>query len=84
MSSQVAVYFFTFATCKTVWDHSNFKAPLNPMHSLFSNNAVYHDVHHDPRGIKKNFSQPFFTLWDRLLGTYMDPAELQKLKQKDT
>jgi sphinganine C4-monooxygenase len=43
---------------------------------FFPNNALYHDVHHDPRGFRKNYSQPFFTFWDKLLGTYMDPAEI--------
>jgi hypothetical protein len=28
-----------------------------------------HDIHHQPFGIKKNFSQPFFTWWDRLLNS---------------
>jgi sphinganine C4-monooxygenase len=34
-----------------------------------SNNAAYHDIHHQSWGIKTNFSQPFFTVWDRVLGT---------------
>jgi hypothetical protein len=27
-------------------------------------------VHHDFRNIKSNFSQPFFTHWDWLMGSY--------------
>ena len=30
--------------------------------------AAYHDVHHDFRYIKKNYSQPFFTHWDWIMG----------------
>jgi sphinganine C4-monooxygenase len=39
------------------------------MQHITSNNAAYHDIHHQSWGIKSNFSQPFFTIWDRLLGT---------------
>lgn len=46
------------------------------MSPFFPNNALYHDVHHDPRGFRKNYSQPFFTFWDKIMGTYMDPAEI--------
>jgi len=30
--------------------------------------AAYHDVHHDFKWIKKNYSQPFFTHWDWIMG----------------
>jgi len=43
--------------------------PWDPLQLLTSNNAGYHDVHHQSWGIKTNFSQPFFTFWDTLLGT---------------
>jgi hypothetical protein len=42
---------------------------------LPSTPAAYHDVHHDVRGIKSNFSQPYFTFWDHVCGTYLDPAQ---------
>jgi hypothetical protein len=65
-------------------DHCGWNFPWDPFQFFFSNNAVYHDVHHQTYGIKANFSQPFFTfcicpLWiiliigDRLFGTYMAP-----------
>lgn len=72
-----AAALWTLGCVKTVLDHSGYAWPLNPAGGLFANNALYHDVHHDPRGFRKNYSQPFFTFWDRLLGTYMDPAELR-------
>lgn len=74
ISCDLVVYFFCFATVKTVLDHCGYRYPVNPLHDLFPNSTAFHDVHHDIRGIKKNFSQPFFTHWDRLLGTYVDPA----------
>lgn len=75
MSCEVAVCFFCFSTVKTVLDHCGYRFPVNPLHDMFPNSAAYHDVHHDIRGIKKNFSQPFFTWWDVACGTFLDPAE---------
>jgi sphinganine C4-monooxygenase len=61
--------FFTASTIKTVDDHCGYKLPWDPIQHMSSNNAAYHDIHHQSWGIKTNFSQPFFTFWDRLLGT---------------
>jgi len=61
--------FFTGSTIKTVDDHCGYALPWDPLQHLTSNNAGYHDVHHQSWGIKTNFSQPFFTFWDHLLGT---------------
>ena len=63
------MWFFTCSTIKTVDDHCGYVLPWDPLQRLTSNNAGYHDVHHQSWGIKTNFSQPFFTFWDRLLGT---------------
>lgn len=82
MSCKLATVFFTFSTAKTVLDHCSYRFPINPLHDLFPNSAAYHDVHHDIRGIKKNFSQPYFTHWDMLMGTYLDPTEFH-LSQKE-
>ncbi|KAF5828019.1 fatty acid hydroxylase superfamily-domain-containing protein [Dunaliella salina] len=77
MTCQLAVGFFCFSTAKTVLDHSNYRFPLNPLHDMFPNSAAYHDVHHDFHGLKANYSQPFFIMWDLIMGTYMDPRSLQ-------
>ena len=61
--------FFTGSTFKTVDDHCGYALPWDPLQHITSNNAGYHDVHHQTWGIKTNFSQPFFTFWDRVLGT---------------
>lgn len=85
MNTRQAMWFFTGLTLKTVDDHSGYSLPWDPMQYLSSNNAGYHDVHHQSWGIKvqispswnrissnlfqTNFSQPCSVFWDWLLGT---------------
>ncbi|KAI7499422.1 C4-hydroxylase [Hortaea werneckii] len=69
MTVRQSMWFFTMSTIKTVDDHCGYAFPWDPLQHLTSNNAGYHDVHHQSWGIKTNFSQPFFTFWDGLLGT---------------
>ncbi|GKU99487.1 hypothetical protein SLEP1_g12334 [Rubroshorea leprosula] len=77
MSARASIFFFSFATIKTVDDHCGLWLPGNLFHIFFRNNTAYHDVHHQLYGSKYNFSQPFFVMWDRILGTYM-PYSLEK------
>ncbi|KAK6133671.1 hypothetical protein DH2020_032581 [Rehmannia glutinosa] len=77
MSPRASIFFFSFATLKTVDDHCGLWLPGNLFHLLFRNNSAYHDIHHQLYGNKYNFSQPFFVMWDRILGTYM-PYSLEK------
>ncbi|KAK9090718.1 hypothetical protein Sjap_023895 [Stephania japonica] len=77
MSPRTSIFFFSFATIKTVDDHCGLWLPGNPFHVLFRNNTAYHDIHHQLYGSKYNFSQPFFNIWDRIFGTYM-PYSLEK------
>lgn len=69
MTIRQSMWFFTGSTIKTVDDHCGYALPLDPLQFITSNNASYHDIHHQSWGIKTNFSQPFFTFWDRFLGT---------------
>lgn len=69
LNTRQGMCLFTGSTLKTVDDHCGYALPFDPLQHLTSNNAGYHDVHHQSWGIKTNFSQPFFTFWDRLLGT---------------
>lgn len=69
MTTRQGIFFFCFSTLKTVDDHCGYALPWDPMQHITSNNAAYHDIHHQTWGIKTNFSQPFFTFWDRLLNT---------------
>ncbi|KAL1556685.1 Arf guanine nucleotide exchange factor sbh1, variant 2 [Salvia divinorum] len=77
MSPRASIFFFSFATLKTVDDHCGLWLPGNLFHLVFRNNSAYHDIHHQLYGNKYNFSQPFFVMWDRILGTYM-PYSLEK------
>jgi sphinganine C4-monooxygenase len=69
MTCRQSMWFFTMSTVKTVDDHCGYAFPWDPLQHVTSNNAGYHDVHHQSWGIKTNFSQPFFTFWDGFLGT---------------
>lgn len=69
MTVRQSMWFFTCSTIKTVDDHCGYKLPFDPLQRLTSNNAAYHDIHHQSWGIKTNFSQPFYTFWDQYLGT---------------
>ncbi|XP_049405969.1 sphinganine C4-monooxygenase 1-like [Solanum stenotomum] len=77
MSPRTSIFFFSFATIKTVDDHCGLWLPGNLFHIFFKNNSAYHDIHHPLYGTKYNYSQPFFVTWDRILGTYM-PYELER------
>ncbi|XP_019452740.1 PREDICTED: sphinganine C4-monooxygenase 1-like [Lupinus angustifolius] len=70
MTARTAVVFFCFAVVKTVDDHCGLWLPGNIFHLFFQNNTAYHDIHHQLQGVKYNYSQPFFCVWDKLLRTY--------------
>ncbi|ODQ55072.1 hypothetical protein SAICODRAFT_199062 [Saitoella complicata NRRL Y-17804] len=78
MSVGESVFFFTFSTLKTVDDHCGYNFPWDPLQIFFPNNSQYHDIHHQSYGIKRNFSQPYFTFWDKVLGTHMSAEEIPK------
>ncbi|KAK8947567.1 Sphinganine C(4)-monooxygenase 1 [Platanthera guangdongensis] len=80
MTPRTAIFFFSFATMKTVDDHCGLWLPGNILHLLFNNNSAYHDIHHQLYGTKYNFSQPFFITWDKILGTHM-PYKLEKREE---
>ena len=77
MSLQTSTFFLCFATIKAIDDHCGILIPGNPFHIFFWNNTAFHDVHHQLHGSKYNFSQPFFVMWDRIMGTYL-PYSLEK------
>lgn len=83
MSTRQAILFFTIATIKTVDDHCGYKIPWDPLQCFTSNNAEYHDIHHQSWGMKTNFSQPFFTFWDGFFGTkWVGDAEKKRKSLK--
>lgn len=69
MTTRQGMWFFTGSTIKTIDDHCGYAFPFDPLQHITSNNASYHDIHHQSWGIKTNFSQPFFTFWDGFLNT---------------
>ncbi|QUC22052.1 uncharacterized protein UV8b_06293 [Ustilaginoidea virens] len=82
MTVRQGTCFFTFSTIKTVDDHCGYAFPLDPLQLITSNNAAYHDIHHQHWGIKSNFSQPFFTFWDSILGTMYKGPRADRLADK--
>ncbi|KAK9685001.1 hypothetical protein RND81_10G248700 [Saponaria officinalis] len=77
MTPRTSMLFFSFTTIKAMDDHSGLWLPGNVLHVFFNNNSAYHDVHHQLYGNKYNFSQPFFVMWDSIMGTHM-PYSLHK------
>lgn len=77
MSPRASIFFFSLCTIKGVDDHCGLWLPGNIFHLCFWNNTAYHDVHHQMRGSRFNFSQPFFVTWDKVFGTHM-PYSLEK------
>ncbi|KAF2010933.1 hypothetical protein BU24DRAFT_49083 [Aaosphaeria arxii CBS 175.79] len=69
MTVRQSIWFFTGSAIKTVDDHCGYALPFDPLQHITSNNAAYHDIHHQSWGIKTNFSQPFFTFWDKWCNT---------------
>ncbi|KAL1746835.1 fatty acid hydroxylase superfamily-domain-containing protein [Schizophyllum fasciatum] len=82
MSLRQALVLFVVSTLKTVDDHCGYKLPFDPLQLITSNNADYHDIHHQTVGIKSNYAQPFFVHWDTLLGTRMTRGEMAERKRK--
>jgi sphinganine C4-monooxygenase len=83
MTVRQGMWFFTLSTIKTVDDHCGYAFPWDPVQHLTSNNAAYHDIHHQSWGIKTNFSQPFFTFWDRFLNTRWAGGDLSARYERD-
>ncbi|KAJ9502799.1 Sphingolipid C4-hydroxylase sur2 [Exophiala xenobiotica] len=83
MTVRQGMWFFTCSTIKTVDDHCGYAFPFDPLQHVTSNNATYHDVHHQSWGIKTNFSQPFFTFWDRLLNTAWTGGDVSSRYERD-
>ena len=82
MSTRQGICFFTGSSFKTVDDHCGYAFPWDPLQHITGNNAGYHDIHHQSWGIKTNFSQPFFTFWDRVLGTQWTGGDVSARYEK--
>ncbi|GJJ15513.1 hypothetical protein Clacol_009791 [Clathrus columnatus] len=80
MSERQSLVFFLIITYKGIEDHCGYQFPWHPLRLLTSNDTVFHEIHHQSLGLKSNFSQPLFTFWDRLLGTYMSQEQFEAKK----
>ncbi len=49
MSTREATLLFVISTLKTVDDHCGYSLPWDPLQMMSSNNADYHDIHHQVR-----------------------------------
>ncbi|KAJ3118609.1 hypothetical protein HDU96_000070 [Phlyctochytrium bullatum] len=81
MHPWTSALFYCVATLKTVDDHCGYHWPWSPFKLIGKNDAEYHDIHHWGKGIKYNFSQPFYTFWDRFMGTEYHAAMAKKEKE---
>ncbi|KAJ0975306.1 hypothetical protein J5N97_017271 [Dioscorea zingiberensis] len=72
MTPRTSIYFFSFATLKGLDLHCALYFPWNPLQAFFPNNCVFHETHHQIKGLKYNYAQPFFISWDKILGTYKE------------
>ena len=51
MTARQATLFYSFSTFKTVDDHCGYSLPFDPLQLMTSNNADYHDIHHQVRSL---------------------------------
>ncbi|KAJ0975305.1 hypothetical protein J5N97_017270 [Dioscorea zingiberensis] len=72
MTPRTSIYFFSFSTIKGLDLHCALYFPWNPLQAFFPNNCAFHYTHHQIKGHKYNYAQPFFISWDKILGTYKE------------
>ena len=59
MTTREAILLFVVSTLKTVDDHCGYSFPWDPLQMMSSNNADYHDIHHQ---VRTSYSPFRFTL----------------------
>jgi len=70
MSPRATAVFFSICNIQGINLHCGLNLMPRRLQSGW-NSAAYHAVHHMPRGIRYNFSDSFFIMWDKVLGTDM-------------
>ncbi|KAJ3030569.1 UNVERIFIED_CONTAM: hypothetical protein HDU68_008586 [Siphonaria sp. JEL0065] len=78
MHPWTSAIFYSVATLKTVDDHCGYAWAWSPAALCNANGAAYHDIHHWGKGRMYNFSQPFYTFWDHIMGTEYESAMARK------
>ncbi|KAI0463855.1 hypothetical protein LJB42_002863 [Komagataella kurtzmanii] len=82
LTPRESMVLYGFSTLKTVDDHCGYSLPFDIFQIIFPNDSIYHDIHHQHFGIKSNFSQPFFTFWDKFFGTTFHGVDQYKQSQQ--
>lgn len=67
LTTRQSALLFAIATMKTVDDHCGYSLPFDPLQLLTSNNADYHDIHHQVRARTIGPQSSQLTLLIRLL-----------------
>jgi sterol desaturase/sphingolipid hydroxylase (fatty acid hydroxylase superfamily) len=57
------------------WEHTNVRVNIGPLRWLFIT-PDYHRVHHSATQQCRMNLGTTFSLWDRMFGTYVDPASM--------
>lgn len=65
---------YSIALLIQFWEHTNLNIDIGPLRYFFITPA-YHRVHHSVDHNRRNFGATF-SLWDRIFGTYCDPARV--------
>jgi len=80
MYEREVVLLLTFIAYKSVEDHCGYQWEWHPLRFFSLNDAEFHEIHHQAPGLKYNFSQPLFVVWDKAMGTYINKEQLEEKK----
>ncbi|KAM0908941.1 hypothetical protein ACQ4PT_015125 [Festuca glaucescens] len=69
--------FLTLCTVQGIDNHCGLCLLPRGLRSVW-NGAAHHGVHHLPRGVRHNFSDLFFVTWDRVFGTHLPYAVVER------
>ncbi|KQK22111.1 hypothetical protein BRADI_1g65270v3 [Brachypodium distachyon] len=72
-SPRATAVFLSLCNVKGIDNHCGLCLLPRGLQSVW-NGAAYHGVHHQPRGVRYNFSDLFFVTWDKAFGTHMPYA----------
>jgi len=80
MYEREVVLLLAIVAYKSVEDHCGYQWTKHPLRWLSKNDAEFHEIHHQVAGLKYNFSQPLFVMWDKAMGTYLSKEGLEQKK----
>lgn len=74
---------FNYLTANNVGYHDIHHQVRGSTRRVLDHKLIYVSVHVQTIGMKSNFSQPFFTHWDAILGTRMTKQDVEERKYKN-